>query len=211
MVATSMVGVFIMGELIVGLVRVLLVRVAVAASLVASLVLSTLPKPTSPLTMPVGVLITGLVKVLLVKVSVVALPTNVSVALGTVIVPVVFKVRVPLPLIKLVAVLPDKVLLVKVAVAAFFVASEVLSTLPRPTSDLVIPVGVLITGEVRVLLVKVSVDEIVGTFTESNSSLSEEFTLRALSALLAAFLQDTDSALAKRATPAAAILVPLDL
>jgi hypothetical protein len=46
-------------------------------------------------------------------------------------------------------------LLVRVAVAAFLVASEVLSTFPRPTSDLVIPVGVVIDGLVRVLLVRV--------------------------------------------------------
>jgi hypothetical protein len=50
---------------------------------------------------------------------------------------------------------PEIVLLVKTADAEFFVASEVLSTLLRPTSDLVKPVGVLIAGEVSVLFVRV--------------------------------------------------------
>ena len=40
--------------------------------LFASLVLSTLPKPTSPLTIPVGELITGEVKVLFVNVAIAA-------------------------------------------------------------------------------------------------------------------------------------------
>lgn len=50
-----------------------------------------------------------------------------------------------------------RVLFVRVVVALFFVESEVLSTLPRPTSPFTIPVGVFITGEVRVLFVRVSV------------------------------------------------------
>ena len=49
----------------------------------------------------------------------------------------------------------EKVLFVSVADAEFFVASDVLSTLPRPTSVFVIPVGELITGAVSVLLVSV--------------------------------------------------------
>jgi hypothetical protein len=48
-------------------------------------------------------------------------------------------------------------LLVRVAVALFLVASLVLSTLPNQTSAFTIPVGVLITGDVRVLLVSVVV------------------------------------------------------
>lgn len=48
-------------------------------------------------------------------------------------------------------------LFVRVALALFFVASLVLSTFHRPTSHLTIPVGVFITGEVRVLFVRVSV------------------------------------------------------
>lgn len=57
-------------------------RVAVALFFVESEVLSTLPRPTSPFTIPVGVFITGEVRVLLVRVSVVAFPTRVSVAFG---------------------------------------------------------------------------------------------------------------------------------
>jgi len=49
---------------------------------------------------------------------VVVLPTSVSVALGTVMVPVVLSVKVPLPLIRLTAVLPVSVLLVKTSVVA---------------------------------------------------------------------------------------------
>ena len=48
---------------------------AVETGLFASLVLSTLPKPTSPLTMPVGVVIEGLVNDLFVNVSA---PANVA-------------------------------------------------------------------------------------------------------------------------------------
>ena len=44
-----------------------------------------------------------------------------------------------------------------VAVDTGLLASVVLSTLDRPTSVFVIPVGVLITGDVRVLLVRVCV------------------------------------------------------
>jgi hypothetical protein len=44
------------------------------------------------------------------------------------------------------------VLFVNVAVAAFLVASLVLSTFPKPTSPFTIPVGELMTGEVNVLL-----------------------------------------------------------
>ena len=43
-----------------------------------------------------------------------------------------------------------------VAVETGLLASDVLSTFARPTSDFVIPVGVLITGEVSVLFVKVA-------------------------------------------------------
>src|ERR1019366_5957114 len=42
----------------------------------------------------------------------------------------------------------ERSLLVRVAVAARSVAFEVLSTLPSPTSDATIPVGVVIAGEV---------------------------------------------------------------
>jgi hypothetical protein len=42
-------------------------------------------------------------------------------------------------------------------------ASDVLSTFARPTSVFVIPVGVLITGEVKVLFVRVSVPASVDT------------------------------------------------
>ena len=56
------------GAFITGLVSVLLVRVAVAEFLVASEVLSTLPSPTSPFTIPVGVVTAGEVKVLFVSV-----------------------------------------------------------------------------------------------------------------------------------------------
>ena len=45
---------------------------AVETGLLASLVLSTFPRPTSPLTIPVGVLITGDVSVLFVRVAVAA-------------------------------------------------------------------------------------------------------------------------------------------
>ena len=58
--------------------RDLFVRVTVAEFLVESEVLSTLPRPTSPLTIPVGVLITGLVSVLFVSVCVADLPTDLS-------------------------------------------------------------------------------------------------------------------------------------
>lgn len=44
-----------------------------------------------------------------------------------------------------------------------------MSTLPRPTSPFTIPVGVFITGEVRVLLVSVLVLLIVGTVTPSTA------------------------------------------
>ena len=71
------------------------VWVAVDTGLLASEVLSTLLRPTSAFTIPVGVFITGLVKVLLVSVSVVALPTNVSVAFGTVTTPLVLSMSVP--------------------------------------------------------------------------------------------------------------------
>jgi hypothetical protein len=227
--------------------RDLLVRVTAAEFFVASDVLSTLPRPTSVFVIPVGVLMTGEVNVLFVRVSVVALPTNVSVDVGSVKVPVLLivdmigavrvllvnvsvvarptivsvlvgsvsvpvftidaitgavsvllvrvsvvalptkvsvasgKVIVLLAVCELnivvdVAVVPaasnlicfvasvtstmavvesDKDLLVNVAVALFFVASLVLSTFPNPTSVLVIPVGVFITGEVSVLLVSV--------------------------------------------------------
>jgi hypothetical protein len=51
----------------------------------------------------------------------------------------------------------DISLLVNIAVAEFFVASLVLSTLPSPTSHFTIPVGLFISGLVSVLLVRVSV------------------------------------------------------
>jgi len=88
----------IAGVVRVGEVSVLLVRVAVAARSVTLLVLSTLPNPTSPLTMPVGVFIAGLVRVLLVSVSVPARVANVLVVDGNVItaepVPVIVTVPV---------------------------------------------------------------------------------------------------------------------
>ena len=56
-----------------------------------------------------------------------------------------------------------RVLLVSVAVAESLVASEVLSTLVSPTSPLTIPVGVVMAGEVRDLLVRVWVPPTVTT------------------------------------------------
>jgi hypothetical protein len=62
------------------------------------------------------------------------------------------------------------VLFVRVATAAFLVASDVLSTLPNPTSALTRPVGELITGEVNVLFVSVAVAEfLVGTMSDCQS------------------------------------------
>jgi hypothetical protein len=55
------------------------------------------------------------------------------------------------------------VLLVSVAEALFFVASDVLSTLPSPTSAFTRPDGLVIVGLVSVLLVNVLVDVVVGT------------------------------------------------
>ena len=52
--------------------------------------------------------------------------------------------------------------------------SVVLSTFARPTSDFVIPVGVLITGEVKVLFVSVCVPELVVT-VESMSNVNVLF------------------------------------
>lgn len=74
-----------------------------------------------------GVVSVGDVSVLFVSVSVVALPTSVSVLVGRVIVPVFDMVDI----IGLV-----RVLFVSVAVALFFVASLVLSTLLSQTADL---------------------------------------------------------------------------
>jgi hypothetical protein len=54
----------------------------------------------------------GDVSVLLVRTSLVAFPTKVSVPFGTVMVPEVFRVNVPDPLINVAAVFPLKVLLV---------------------------------------------------------------------------------------------------
>ena len=85
---------------------------------------------------------------LFVSVSVVARPTSVSVLVGSVSVPV-FEIDEIIGSVR--------VLFASVAVAAFFVASDVLSTFPSPTSPLTIPVGVLMTGLVRVLLVSVHV------------------------------------------------------
>jgi hypothetical protein len=51
-----------------------------------------------------------------------------------------------------------------VAVETGLLASVVLSTFARPTSDFVIPVGVLITGDVRVLLVRVCVSDVPTIF-----------------------------------------------
>ena len=50
-----------------------------------------------------------------------------------------------------------------VAVETGLFASDVLSKFARPTSVFVIPVGVLITGEVKVLFVRVSVPASVAT------------------------------------------------
>lgn len=109
------------------------------------------------------------------------------------------------------------VLLVRVTVAAFLVMSLVLSTAERPTSVLVIPVGVLITGLVKVLLVsvwapvRVTVEVTSGTTRPLYSSWSEALTLRTMSALLAAFLKPMPSLLASRKTPDCAMLVEGDL
>ena len=46
-------------------------------------------------------------------------------------------------------------------------ASEVLSTLDKPTSDLIIPVGVFIAGDVRVLFVRVCVPVVVASMLVS--------------------------------------------
>jgi hypothetical protein len=69
---------------IVGAVNVLLASVAAAARSVALEVLSTFPKPTSPLTNPVGELITGDVKVLPASVSSPPTVANVPVSAGKV-------------------------------------------------------------------------------------------------------------------------------
>ena len=67
-----------------------------------------------------------------------------------------------------------------VAVETGFPASVVLSTFARPTSDFVIPVGVLITGDVSVLFVRVSVASFnsvpfkYSDFPEARSMCSDE-------------------------------------
>lgn len=193
--------------LMIGAVKVLFVSVSVVSRATSVLV------PVGSVIVPLLdiVEITGAVKVLFVSVSVLVLATRVSVPFGTVIVPEVFRVRVPLPDIRLVAMFPESVLLVRVAVAEFLVASLVLSTLPRPTSALTRPVGELITGLVKVLLVRVSVEETVTTSTPSYSSLSPASTLRILSAPLAAFRQPIPSLLASLRIPVVDILLVRDL
>lgn len=91
--------------------------VIVAAEIEGLVPNTTLPEPVVPVMVVAPMtLVPPVEMVLLVSVSVVALPTNVSVALGAVIVPVELKLNVPAPLTKLVAVLPDRVLLVSVCV-----------------------------------------------------------------------------------------------
>jgi hypothetical protein len=89
----------------------------------------------------------GVVKVLLVKVSVVSLPTNVSVEVG--------KVKVPVLLIEEIIGVVN-VLLESVATAARSVALEVLSTFPKPTIDFEIPP----TVPVKVGLAKVATTDV---------------------------------------------------
>jgi hypothetical protein len=133
--------------LMIGEVRVLFVSVATAAFFVASDVLSTLPRPTSPLTMPVGVVMAGEVSVLFVSVSVVALPTRVSVDVG----------RVSVPVLEIDEMTGEvRVLFVSVSVVArptkVSGPAGSVSVPPEPVTT-----GVLIAGEVRVLFVRVSV------------------------------------------------------
>ena len=94
----------------------------------------TLPTSLAPKEKLLAEEVTVLRKVLFVKVSVVALPTNVSVEVG--------KVNVPVLLIEEIIGVVN-VLLVSVAAAARSVALEVLSTFPKPTSPLTNPVGEL--------------------------------------------------------------------
>lgn len=61
-------------------------------------------------------------------------------------------------------------LLVSVTVAAFLVASEVLSTLPNPTSPLTIPVGVAIAGEVKRFATVMLLDWPADTSSKYNKS-----------------------------------------
>ena len=53
------------------------------------------------------------------------------------------------------------------AVESGLLASEVLSTFARPTSDLTIPVGVVISGDVRVLFERVCVPVVVANIDVS--------------------------------------------
>lgn len=102
----------------------LFVSVTVALFFVASEVLSTLPRPTSPFTIPVGVFITGEVRVLLVRVSVVAFPTRVSVALGRSIV-----LLVPVELLRRVVSIQVQLLVALISIRfVSSVASQILTT-----------------------------------------------------------------------------------
>jgi hypothetical protein len=79
------------------------------------------------------------------------------------------------------------------------------------TADGVPKSGVVNIGLVSVLLVRVSVEDIVGTSTLSNCSRLEAATANARFAPLAAFLQLTASVLDNRNTPAVAALAVLDV
>jgi hypothetical protein len=107
--------------------------------------------------------------------------------------------------------LPEIVLFVNVAEALFLVVSLVLSTLPNPTSALTNPTGEVIVGLVRVLLVNVSVELIVGIFTAPNCNLSLTLTPKARSALLALLRHAIVSVFANLTIPVAAMLLDTDL
>jgi hypothetical protein len=88
------------------------------------------------------------------------------------------------------------------------------TTAPEPVVEPNAPEGILVSVLVAPsidLLLRVSVDDIVGKFTELNCRRSPDDTTRGKSPLLAALRHDRPSALANRITPVEAIFEDLDL
>jgi len=105
-----------------------------------------------------GVPVSVLIEVILIASAVIFVTSKVSVLLAGVAdddtVSILFVIR----------------LFVRVAVALFLVASEVLSTFHSHTSHFTIPVGVFMTGDVRVLFVSVLILDTVGIVTPSTAT-----------------------------------------